>query len=199
MGETHKMNEESGDVVLHSSSEFHLGSYGWAPWAPFKWSPVWCHTIVIAFLGFGASSCFSCFVFSMLASAQMIKNPPGERPGFDPWAGKIPCRREQLPTPVFLPGEFHGQRSLASYSPWSHKESDMTEWLEFASNLLADSEPRLPGFVCLHVSIRPSVCVLTHGLHLWVCCVCVLVYMPGTEFSLLPVHLILYLEYFSCP
>ena len=34
-----------------------------------------------------------------------------------------------LPTPVFLPGEFHGQRSLVSCSPWGHKESDMTEQL----------------------------------------------------------------------
>ena len=39
-------------------------------------------------------------------------------PGFDPWVGKIPWRREQLPTPVFWPGELHGQRSLAGYSPW---------------------------------------------------------------------------------
>ena len=30
-------------------------------------------------------------------------------------------------TPVFLPGKFHGQRSLVGYSPWGHKESDMTE------------------------------------------------------------------------
>ena len=37
------------------------------------------------------------------------------RPGFDPWVGKIPWRREWLPTPVFLPGEVHGQRSLAGY------------------------------------------------------------------------------------
>ena len=37
-----------------------------------------------------------------------------------------PWRREWLPTPVFLPGESHGQRSLVGYSPWGHKESDMT-------------------------------------------------------------------------
>ena len=43
--------------------------------------------------------------------------------------GKIPWRREWLPTQVFLPGEFHGQRSLASYSPRGHKESDMSERL----------------------------------------------------------------------
>jgi len=44
------------------------------------------------------------------------------RPGFDPWVGKIPWRRERLPTPVFWPGEFHGL-----YSPWGCKELDTTE------------------------------------------------------------------------
>ena len=39
------------------------------------------------------------------------------RPRLDPWVGKIRWRREWLPTPVFLPGEVHGQRSLAGYSP----------------------------------------------------------------------------------
>ena len=47
--------------------------------------------------------------------------------GFDPWVGKIPWRREWLPTPVFLPGEFPGQRNLAGYCPWGCKELDMTE------------------------------------------------------------------------
>ena len=45
---------------------------------------------------------------------------------FDPLMGKIPWRREWPPTPVFLPGESHGQRSLAGYSPWHHRESDTT-------------------------------------------------------------------------
>ena len=49
------------------------------------------------------------------------------RPGFDPWVGKIPWRRKRLPTPVFWPREFHGL-----YSPWGHKESDMTEWLSLS-------------------------------------------------------------------
>ena len=44
----------------------------------------------------------------------------------DPWVGKIRWRREWQPTPVFLPGEFHGQRSLVGYSPWGRKESDTT-------------------------------------------------------------------------
>ena len=46
---------------------------------------------------------------------------------FDPWVGKIPWRRKWQPTPVFLPGQSRGQRSLAGYSLWGHKESDMTE------------------------------------------------------------------------
>ena len=48
---------------------------------------------------------------------------------FDPCVRIIPWRREWLPTPVFLPGEFHGQRSLAGCSPWGCKESDTTERL----------------------------------------------------------------------
>ena len=51
------------------------------------------------------------------------------RPGFNLWVRKIPWRREWLLTPVFLPGEFHGQRSLVGYSSRGHKESDMTERL----------------------------------------------------------------------
>ena len=53
------------------------------------------------------------------------------RCGFNPWVRKIPWRREWQSTSVFLPGEFHGQRSLVGYSPWGHKESDMTERLHF--------------------------------------------------------------------
>ena len=57
----------------------------------------------------------------------MVKNPPATwGSGFDPWVGKIPWRGQQLPTPVFLPGELHGQRSLVNYSPWGSKKSDMT-------------------------------------------------------------------------
>ena len=46
---------------------------------------------------------------------------------FDPWVVNIPCRMKWLPTPVFLPGKCHGQRSLAGYSQWGQKESDLTE------------------------------------------------------------------------
>ena len=50
-----------------------------------------------------------------------------KRLGFDLWVRKIPWRKAWQPTPVFLPGESNGQRSLAGYSPWGRKELDMTE------------------------------------------------------------------------
>ena len=57
----------------------------------------------------------------------------GKESGFDPWDGKIPWRRAWQPTLVFLPGESHGRRSLAGYSPWGPQESDMTERLSVTS------------------------------------------------------------------
>ena len=54
--------------------------------------------------------------------AQTEKNPAANAgDGFNPWVGKIPWRRKWQPTPVFLPGKVHGQRSLVGYSPWGHK------------------------------------------------------------------------------
>ena len=56
-----------------------------------------------------------------------------KRPGFNPWVGKIPWRRKWQPTPVFLPGKSHGQRSVTGYSSWGRKEWAMTERLPFGS------------------------------------------------------------------
>ena len=50
-----------------------------------------------------------------------------KRLGFNPWVGKILWRRKWQPTPVFLTEKSHGQMSLVGYSPWGHKELDMTE------------------------------------------------------------------------
>ena len=61
------------------------------------------------------------------------------RQEFEPWVWKIPWSRKWQPTPVFLPGESHGQRSLAGYSPWGHKESDTTE---------------APEHACVHVNYK---------------------------------------------
>ena len=57
--------------------------------------------------------------------AQTIKNLPAmQETRFNPCVRKIPWRTDWLPTPVFLPGKSHRQRSLMGYSPWGHKELD---------------------------------------------------------------------------
>ena len=61
----------------------------------------------------------------------MVKNPPYNAGAtadvvFSPWVGKMPWRRKWQPTPVFLPGKSHGQRSLAGHSPQAREESDTT-------------------------------------------------------------------------
>ena len=62
--------------------------------------------------------------------AQMVKNPPAiQETRVQSLVGKIPWRREWLPTPVFLPGKSREQKSLAVYSPWGCKELDTTERL----------------------------------------------------------------------
>ena len=63
----------------------------------------------------------------------MVKNLPAEAGDagdlglFNPWVGKVLWRWKWQPTPVFLPGEFYGQRSPVNYSPWGCKASDRTE------------------------------------------------------------------------
>ena len=61
---------------------------------------------------------------------EMVKNPSTmQEIWVDPGVRMIPWRRELLPTPLFLPGEFHGQRKLAGYSPWDCKQLDTMERL----------------------------------------------------------------------
>ena len=77
--------------------------------------------------------------------AQLVKNLPAnakrcKRHGFDPCVGKISWNRKWQPTPVFLPGKSHGQRSLAGYSPWGCKESDRTEHTRTALDRMMNRE-----------------------------------------------------------
>ena len=75
---------------------------------------------------------YTIYASELALVGQMVKNlpamqeiwvpsPVGKDPLENPW------KREQQPTPVFLPGEFHGQKSLVRYSPWDCKQSDTTE------------------------------------------------------------------------
>ena len=81
---------------------------------------------------------------------------------FDPWIGKIPWRRAGQPTPVFLPGKSHGQRSLAGYSPQGHRELDSTEMTQHTRNALAR-----PLVLCLHNGASSQ--QLCHHVYVWEC------------------------------
>ena len=84
--------------------------------------------------------------------APVVKRPPANAGDisdcrFDPWVGKIPWRRARQPTPVFFPGESHGQRRLAGYSPWSCKERARTEQLTHTQSIGSQSQTPLKLFV----------------------------------------------------
>ena len=69
------------------------------------------------------------YVLEASLVAQRIKRPPAMlETRVQSWVGKIPWRRKWQPTPVFLPGESHGQRSLVGYSPWGRKELVGHDW-----------------------------------------------------------------------
>ena len=79
-------------------------------------------------------------------------------PGFVPW------RKKQQPTPVFLPGESHGQRSLMEYSSWGCKESDRTEQLTLM--LVTTSAAWEAPAIHIHVSFLPQTRYLSRLLHI---------------------------------
>ena len=101
----------------------------------------------------------------------VVKNLPAvQEAWFSPWVGKIPCRREWQSTPVCLPREFHGQRSLMGRSPWGHKESDTAERLintqrqgSWAGQHMGRDQPEsllAPALPALPLSI-PTFCIIT--------------------------------------
>ena len=69
-----------------------------------------------------------------------------KRRGFDPWVKKIPWRRKWQPTPVFLPGESRGERSLVGYGPWGRTELDTTEATEHTVQIVSSLSP------CAHLA-----------------------------------------------
>ena len=96
---------------------------------------------------------FELFIGGTEASqvAVVVENPSislpmqeAKRHGINPWVGRIPWSRKRQPTPVFLPGKFHGQRSLVGYSLRGCKELDTTEWLNTHRwNCIGCPRPRL--------------------------------------------------------
>ena len=90
-----------------------------------------------------------------------------KRCGFDPWFRKIPWSRKCQPTPVFLPGKFHGQRSLTGYSAWGCKESDTTKHTQYTQWLI-DVELHFIYFLAICVDISIFEKCLFRSFCLWV-------------------------------
>ena len=85
--------------------------------------------------------------------AQTVKNPPAMRETWVPsWVGKIPWRRKWQATPIFLPGESYGQRSLAGNSPWGCKESRVTKHSPFQVDCLLKFLGMSRSGMCMCVS-----------------------------------------------
>ena len=112
----------------------------------------------------GPISChFQCFCHFLLhLYTSFLVFPGGQweritfqcrRCGFSPWFRKIPWRRKWLPTPAFLPGESHGQKSLVGYSPRGHKELDTIEWLNNENN---QSLSLSDNFISFPLKLIPS-------------------------------------------
>ena len=89
---------------------------------PQAWRKKISRTILAALIRFGYTSWLS-------GKESTCPSRRLRRQGFDLWVRKISWRRMWQPTPVFLPEEFHGQRSLVGHSPQHHKEQNMTEGL----------------------------------------------------------------------
>ena len=117
--------------------------------------------------------------------ALVVKNPPANAGdvGLVSGSGRFPWRRAWQPTPVFLPGESHGQGRLAGYSPWGCTESDMTEATQHArasaqmhscpQACSQEGASRVEAHVCLDTSLattqripgcqEPRVCTAVDG------------------------------------
>ena len=90
--------------------------------------------------------------------AQRLKGlPVCGRPMFDPWFRKIPWKRKWQPTPVFLPGESHGGRSLVGYSSWDRKESN--NWATSLSHLVSIyvGHKYIASFFCPFREVHPHI------------------------------------------
>ena len=83
-----------------------------------------------------------------------------KRCGFDSWVGKTPWRKAWKPTSIFFLGESKGQRSLAGYSPWGCKDSDMTWWLNNSNSNPRYSPLEKQSIVCKAKTISKKYWVL---------------------------------------
>ena len=109
-------------------------------------------------LYFSPLTCFHNLGFPVGSDGKASACNAGD-PRFDPWVGKISWRRKWQPTPVLLPGKFHGQRSLVHYSPWSCRVRH--NWA--TSLLILEEFPLSLSFICVYLFFT----MVTDVVSLW--------------------------------
>ena len=122
-------------------------------------------------------------------------------PGFYSWVGKFLWRREWQSTSVFLPIEFHGQRSLAGYSPRDHKESDTTEQVNCTDNAAWECKGKKAMCVLVAQSC-PTLCIpmgCAHQASLTISNSWNLLKFMSIELAMASSHLILYHPFLLLP
>ena len=129
------------------------------------------------------SELISCAIMDMVEITSKILM----RSGFNSWVRKIPWSRKWQPTPVFLPGKFHGQRRLADYSAWDPKESKMTEQLSTYAQYYQSSQA-VVGIEWINPSksssIMPNIVDIYHLLHSFTKSLLSNVWVPGIKYAL---------------
>ena len=98
-------------------------------WRPPKWGPAKAIYSELVIARESATIRLPWWLSSKETACQLRRH---KRHGMDPWVGTIPQKRKWQTPPIFLPGKFHGKRSLADYSPWGRKESNTMEQLTHA-------------------------------------------------------------------
>ena len=123
--------ESHGQRILVGYSQWGCKESDMTEWLSCTQLTVYLRKGILCYSSLGSDIVFVTELMFKRASlvAQMVKNLSEYRSGLYRWVRKIPWKRAWLPTPVFFPREFHGQRSLESYSYWGCKELDTAEWL----------------------------------------------------------------------
>ena len=125
--------------------------------------------IVISHIQRGREQTFSNSRSRTSLGAQMLKNPPAKQ---ETWVQSLdwedPLEKEENPL-WFWPEVFHGQRSLAGYSPWGHKQLDMTEWLSLPSHSIRNKDVNV-GCKLIYLHSPITTCIQRHTPVLWPSC-----------------------------
>ena len=154
------VNQRSSRSPNSDQDLFLVQVWIWCKFGPKRFGPSW------GFLGDASDKDLAC----------QYKRKR-KRCRFDPRVWKIPWRRKWQPTPIFLPGESHGQRSLAVYSPWGHKELGITERLTLSLSLSLTLRSALEFLLYLATELiitgsctKSTFCRTSQSIREMVCC-----------------------------